>query len=49
LHAQKHRTKPIKEAVCDKGYRGKKEVLGIKISIPSTPLKKDTKYQQVLI
>ena len=45
-HANKHRTKPIKEAICDRGYRGKKEVLQIKISIPNTPLKKDTKYQK---
>jgi len=27
-HANKHRTKPIIEAICDRGYRGKKEVEG---------------------
>ncbi|MCF6206928.1 MAG: IS5 family transposase [Sulfurovum sp.] len=44
--AQKHRTKPIQEAICDRGYRGKKEVNGTKICIPGKPLKRDTKYQK---
>jgi IS5 family transposase len=44
--ANKHRTKPIKEAICDRGYRGKKEVDGTMISIPGKPLKRDTKYQK---
>jgi len=44
--ANKHRTTPIKEAICDRGYRGKKEVDGTIISIPGKPLKRDTKYQQ---
>ncbi len=44
--ANKNRTKPIKEAICDRGYRGVKEVKGAKISIPGTPLKRDTKYQR---
>ena len=47
LHsANSNRTKPIKEAICDRGYRGKKEVDGTKICIPGTPLKRDTKYQK---
>jgi IS5 family transposase len=45
-HANKHRTKPIVEAICDRGYRGKKEVDGTIISIPGIPLKRDTKYQK---
>jgi len=45
-HANKHRTKPIKEAICDRGYRGVKEVDGTVICIPNTPLKRDTKYQK---
>ena len=45
-HANKHRNKPIKEAICDRGYRGKKEVKGTTICIPGTPLKRDTKYQK---
>ena len=44
--ANRHRTKPIKEAICDRGYRGKKEVNGTMISIPGKPLKRDTKYQK---
>ena len=44
--ANKHRTKPIKEAICDRGYRGKKEVDGTIICIPDSPKKRDTKYQK---
>ena len=43
--ANKNRTKPIKEAICDRGYRGKQEVQGTNISIPDTKRKRDTKYQ----
>ena len=45
-HANKHRTKPIVEAICDRGYRGEKEVDGTVICIPDTPKKRDTKYQK---
>jgi IS5 family transposase len=44
--ANRTRTTPIEEAICDRGYRGIKEVLGTQISIPGTPLKRDTKYQK---
>jgi IS5 family transposase len=44
--ANKSRTKPIKEAICDRGYRGVKEVNGTTISIPSAPLKRDTNYKK---
>jgi len=44
--ANKHRTKPIKEAICDRGYRGKKEVDGTAICIPDSPKKRDSKYQK---
>ena len=44
--ANKHRTKPIIEAICDRGYRGKKEVDGTIICIPDTPKKRDSKYQK---
>jgi IS5 family transposase len=40
------RTSPIKEAICDRGYRGIKEVLGTTICIPATPLKRDSEYQK---
>jgi IS5 family transposase len=45
-HANKHRTKPIIEAICDRGYRGQKEVEGTVICIPESPKKRDTKYQK---
>ena len=45
-HANKHRSKPIVEAICDRGYRGKKEVDGTVICIPDSPKKRDTKYQK---
>ena len=41
-----NRTKQIQEAICDRGYRGIKEVDGTSICIPGTPLKRDTKYQK---
>ncbi|MBC8236639.1 MAG: IS5 family transposase [Helicobacteraceae bacterium] len=44
--ANSNRTKLIKEAICDRGYVGKKEVLNTKISLPGVPLKRDTKYQK---
>ena len=44
--ANQTRTTPIKEAICDRGYRGIKEVLGTTICIPGTPLKRDTEYQK---
>ena len=46
--ANKHRTKPIVEAICDRGYRGKKEVGDTSFCIPDKPLKRDTKYQKEL-
>jgi IS5 family transposase len=46
ISANSNRTMPIKEAICDRGYRGKKEVLSTTISIPGVPLKRDTKYQK---
>ena len=44
--AQANRDKPIEEAICDRGYVGKKEVNGVSISIPGKELKRDTKYQK---
>jgi len=38
-HANKHRTKPIVEAICDRGYRGKKNIDGTVICIPDSPKK----------
>jgi IS5 family transposase len=33
-HANSNRTKPIQQAVCDRGYVGVKEVLGATIILP---------------
>lgn len=44
--ANRHRAKPVKEAICDRGYRGAKEIDGTIISIPDIPKKRDTKYQK---
>jgi IS5 family transposase len=44
--ANANRTKPINEAICDRGYRGNKEVLGTIICIPDQPKKRDSKYQR---
>ena len=44
--AQANRDKQIEEAICDRGYVGKKEVNGVTISIPGKELKRDTKYQK---
>ncbi len=44
--AKSNTSKTITEAICDRGYRGVKEVLDINISIPGTVLKRDTKYQK---
>ena len=46
ISANQTRTTPIKEAICDRGYRGVKEVLGTTICIPGTPLKRDSEYQK---
>jgi IS5 family transposase len=39
-------TKPIQQAVCDRGYVGVKEVLGAKIILPKKALKRDNRYQR---
>lgn len=44
--AQYNFTKSIKEGIVDRGYQGAKEVLGVTISIPKAPLKRDTKYEK---
>ena len=44
--ANSNRTKPIKQAVCDRGYRGVKQVGDTDIILPSKALKKDNRYQR---
>lgn len=40
------RGKAAKQAVCDRGYRGKREVNGTRIVLPSKALKQDNRYQR---
>ncbi len=44
--ANSNRTKPIKQAVCDRGYCGVKQVGDTDIILPSKALKKDNRYQR---
>lgn len=44
--ASQIRRRDIKSAVCDRGYRGVKEVNGIEIVLPKPPLKRDSRYQK---
>ncbi len=44
--ANEVRKVPIQEAVCDRGYRGKKEAVGAKIILPGKGLKKVNRYQR---
>ncbi|VVM17636.1 ISPg7, transposase [uncultured Gammaproteobacteria bacterium] len=45
-HANSNRNKPIKQAVCDRGYVGAKIVLGANIILPKKALKRDNRYQR---
>ncbi len=45
-HVKTSRGKPVKAAVCDRGYRGQKTVGDTEIILPGTPLKRDTRYQR---
>lgn len=44
--ANEVRESDIEEAVCDRGYQGKKEAEGAKITLPKRPLKRDNRYQR---
>ncbi len=45
-HVEASRGKPARQAVCDRGYRGKREVNGTQIILPGKALKKDSRYQK---
>jgi IS5 family transposase len=45
-HIKVSRGKRAKQAVCDRGYRGKNEVDGTKIILPKKVLKRDSRYQR---
>ena len=44
--AMKHRDKAISCAICDRGYRGKKQVGETQVQLPGKALKRDTPYQR---
>lgn len=44
--ANEFRCTPIAEAVCDRGYRGVKEIESATIVLPKKPLKRSTRYQR---
>jgi transposase, IS5 family len=45
-HLEASRGKTAKTAVCDRGYRGAKNVGETRIILPAPPLKKDNRYQR---
>lgn len=45
-HTETSRGKPIKAAVCDRGYKGPKTVGTTQIILPAPPLKRDNRYQR---
>jgi len=45
-HIKTSRGKVVKEAVCDRGYRGRKKFGETKVILPSPPLKRDNRYQR---
>lgn len=45
-HIEESRGKGIKNAVCDRGYRGKKQFGDTRIILPAPPLKRDNRYQR---
>jgi IS5 family transposase len=45
-HIEQSSGKAVKQAVVDRGYRGKREVNGTQITLPKKPLKKDNRYQR---
>lgn len=45
-HVETSRGKAAKQAVCNRGYRGKHEVNGTQIVLPGRALKRDTRYQR---
>ncbi len=45
-HVQETRGKSVLQAVCDRGYRGRKMVEGTEVILPNRGLKKDNRYQR---
>jgi len=45
-HVERSRGKEVKQAVCDRGYRGKKTWGTTEIILPASPLQRDNRYQR---
>lgn len=45
-HVEASRGSAARQAVCDRGYRGKREVNSTRIILPGKALKQDTRYQK---
>ncbi len=45
-HIQRARGVQVEQAVCDRGYRGRKTVGSTNIILPAPPLKRDNRYQR---
>jgi transposase, IS5 family len=45
-HTETSRGKPVKAAVCDRGYQGPKTVGATQTVLPAPPLKRDNRYQR---
>jgi len=45
-HITSSRGKSVKQAVCDRGYRGKTQFDETQIVLPKKPLKRDNRYQR---
>ena len=45
-HIQRTRGESVEQAVCDRGYRGRKAVGSTEIILPAPPLKRDNRYQR---
>lgn len=45
-HIECSRGKSVKQAVCDRGYRGKSQFNETQIVLPKKPLKRDNRYQR---
>jgi IS5 family transposase len=46
IHIENSRGQSVKNAVCDRGYRGKKKFGNTDIILPAPPLKSDNRYQR---
>jgi IS5 family transposase len=45
-HIESSRSKEVKHAVCDRGYRGRKKFGNTDVILPESPLKRDNRYQR---